>query len=91
MAAKAGRSDVVALLLSANASADSQLPDGGSPLLAASYKGHRAVVSRLLQAGALVNACRPDGLTALSAGHDGNIKVYGGEKLIERLPCCRAC
>ena len=42
MAAKAGRSDVVALLLSANASADSQLPDGGSPLLAASGVGGKS-------------------------------------------------
>ena len=53
------------MLLTAQAEVDSPLRDGGTPLLAASYKGHAAVVGTLLEFRATVDACRADGLTAL--------------------------
>jgi len=52
---------------------DASLRDGGTPLLAAAYKGHHACVAALLQHRASVDASRLDGLTPLcqasKAGH----------------------
>lgn len=55
----------VRMLLEANADVDAPLRDGGTPLLAASYKGHTTVVRALLEHRATVDASRSDGLTAL--------------------------
>ena len=63
----------VRMLLAAKAEVDAALRDGGTPLLAAAYKGHDACVAALLQHGAYVDAARADGLTPLcqasKAGH----------------------
>lgn len=61
------------MLLQARAEVDSALRDGGTPLLAAAYKGHDGCVEALLQHRAMVDAARADGLTPLcqasKAGH----------------------
>ncbi|OQR85733.1 hypothetical protein ACHHYP_11474 [Achlya hypogyna] len=52
--------------------------DGGTPLHAASYKGHETIVGLLLAANADVNAQKPDGVTPLyyacQCGHDAIVE-----------------
>jgi len=70
------RHEIARLLLNAGADARVTLRDGGTPLLAASYKGHYEMVRVLIEYGASVNASREDGLTPLcQAAKSGHATV----------------
>ena len=76
MAAKAGRIERVAALLTQGAAANSRDRNGDSPLNMAASKGNEALVDILLRAGADVNLANLAGVTPLmGAAFSGNASI----------------
>ena len=66
VASQDGQTDIVSLLLNANANPNSQRDDGTSPLYIAGQQGHTDIVSLLLKANANPNSQKDDGSSPLS-------------------------
>jgi ankyrin repeat protein len=76
LAARQGHSNIVKLLLQANAPINTQNKDGVTPLQSACYYGHTQVVEQLLLAGASVAIQAKDGSTALhDAASKGHVEI----------------
>ena len=65
MAAQDGHSDIVSILLQANANLNLQKYNGTTPLMIACYKSHHKIVQLLLTSGADPNLRHTNGSTAL--------------------------
>ena len=74
---EAGNLARVRILLAGNGDVNARKPNGFTPLMLASYKGHLEVVRALLDARAAMNAkAEPSGATALTvASQEGQIEV----------------
>jgi hypothetical protein len=82
-AARAGRLDLVQMLLDAGADPNLAVRGDGNPLIMAAQAGHLAVVRLLLDRGADVNAMVPDDESALiNASSQGHLDVV--QLLVER-------
>jgi ankyrin repeat protein len=77
MASQNGHTEIVRLLLAANANVDAPCTsDGATPLLMASYRGHTEIVKLLLAADPNVNAANDNGFTPLwMASQEGHTEI----------------